>query len=109
MLCWSGWIDWPAEPLLLSICQVHVVPDRSPRCNSMAPQYTCVSRSGATATYQSYQDWPVDKPGGSPIAVQVPPARRQRYPVGIWLPSGCGMNGAPVPKAYSFVKLAATT
>src|SRR6187402_2943908 len=44
----------------------------------MAPQYTCVSRSGATARNQSYHAWLVLTPGGGATAVHVPPARRQR-------------------------------
>ena len=38
MACWSGWMDCPDVPLLDRLRHVHVVPDRSPRCTSIAPQ-----------------------------------------------------------------------
>src|SRR5215211_1003167 len=79
--CWSGWIEAPIVPLFVRLRHVHVVPERSPRWTSMAPQYTCVSRSGATATNQSYQAWLVLTPGGGATDVHVPLARRHRYAV----------------------------
>src|SRR5215217_6507490 len=81
MACWSGWIEDPIAPLFVRLRQVHVVPERSPRWTSMAPQYTCVSRSGATARNQSYQAWLILTPGGAATDVHVPAARRRRYVV----------------------------
>src|SRR5918997_1460242 len=95
--CWSGWIESPILPLLVRLRHVHVEPERSPRWVSMAPQYTCVSRSGATARNQSYQACPVAPPGGGATAVHVPPARRQRYAVPPLAPQAyttAGLEGA---------------
>src|SRR6478609_598606 len=67
--------------------------------------------SKAMLCWSGWIDWPVvplllivcqvHNPGGSATAVHVPPARRHRYPVGIGLPPGWGIHGAPVPKAYA--------
>src|SRR6266508_6176206 len=94
--CWSGWIESPVVPLLVRLVHVHVVPERSPRWTSMAPQYTCVSRSGAIARNQSYQACPVATPGGVPTAAHVPATRRHRYAVGTWL---IPTYGGPAPHA----------
>src|SRR5215831_14268616 len=74
-------MESPEAPLSVRFVQLHVVPERSPRCTSMAPQYIWLSRSGATARNQSYQACPVLAPGGAPMAVHVPLARHHKYGV----------------------------
>src|SRR5918997_5437418 len=83
MDCWSGWIESP-DCFDERFDQVQVPLARSPRCRSIAPRYTCVSRSGAAATYQSYQACPPSTSGGGATAFHAPAFRRHSSVVTVW-------------------------